>query len=504
MDPYPVVNASPITAVPAPSPALARSIPRRSLGHSVAWTAAGKWTAQALTSGITVVVARILTPSDYGLVGMAALFLGFVRFLSDFGIGGAVVARSDYDRDRLASLNTCAVLLGLAGCVVTIAAAIPLGHFFQQAKLPILIVVMSGSFAVASFRVIPTAVLQRDLRFKLLAGIELLQALSAASITLLLAIVGAGYWALVSGNLVGLLLATVLTIVASPQQFDRPVLSRIRPAVSMSRDLTISSVCWYVYSNADFVVVGKFLGQSALGLYNIGWTIALLIVERVTTIIGGVTPAYLSAAKDDVVELRRYLMKVSETIAMLTFPVSIGLAFVAEDFCTVVLGPRWAAAAVPLRLLALYAGVRSLTPIVPQILIVLGEHRFVARNAMVAAVVMPTGFWIGARWGLAGVAWAWVLAFPVITVPVFARAFRLLSLSPSAYAKAVKVPLLSSLAMAGALAVFRFAAAELYPAARFGLAVVIGAMVYGGSLYGVFGLRLTALVAMIRPSRATA
>lgn len=503
-DLHTIVDPTPTPAICSPATPATVTSPRRSLGHSIAWTAAGKWTAQALTSGITIIVARILTPGDYGLVGMAVLFLGFVRFLSDFGIGGAVVARSEYDNHRLASLNTCAVLFGVCGCLLTIVSAVPLGRFFDQSKLPLLLVVMSGSFAVSGFRVIPNAVLQRDLRFKLLAGIEITQSVFAAAITLLLALAGARYWALVLGNLFALMLASVLTIVVSPQHFEWPVLSRVRPAVSMSRDLTISSVGWYLYSNADFAVVGKVLGQSALGLYNIGWTMALLIVERVTTIIGGVTPAYLSAAKSDRTELRRYLMRISESIAMLTFPVSIGLAFVASDFCSVVLGSRWAQAAPPLRLLALYACVRSLTPIVPQILIVLEQHRFVARNAVLAAIVMPLAFWIGANHGLVGVAWAWVLAFPVMTIPLYVRVFRLLDLDMSAYVKGVKIPLASSLTMAAALSAFGLAAADMNPGIRLGLSVAIGIVAYSGSLYIFFGVRVAALIAQLRPRRSLA
>lgn len=475
---------------------------RRSLVHAVAWTAGAKWTGQLLTSGITLLVARILTPGDYGLMGMAVLFLGFVRFLSDFGIGGAIVARGEDDEGRLTSLNSWAVLLGLAGAVATLLAAVPLGQFFRQEKLPALMMVMSTTFVISGFRVIPAAVLQRDLRFKLLAGIDLVQALTAGLTTLGLALLGARYWALVLGNVLALALASGITVLYSPHRFTTPNLGKVRPAVTLSRDLTIANVCWYAYSNADFLIVGKVLGQTALGLYNIGWTLAMLIVERVTTIVGGVAPAYLSAARHDLAALRRYLLRISGSISLLTFPISLGLALVADDFCAVVLGPKWSNAIGSLRLLAMYAGLRSLTPIVPQILIVEGENRFVAGNAILAAVVMPAAFWIGARWGVEGVAMAWVLAFPIIAVPQFVRVFAVLQLTAREYVRGIRLPLVSSLIMAAAVAAFRLAAGELVPAMRLAIAVPLGACVYCASLYFVFGARPGTLVAMIRPRAA--
>ena len=475
-----------------------------SLVHSVAWTAASKWTGQLLTSGITLLVARILTPSDYGLVGMAMMFLGLVRFLSDFGLAGVVIVRSEYDRDRLGVLNSFAVVFGAFGCLVTVAAAVPTGRFFNQSSLPLLMVVMSSSFVISGFRVIPMAVLQRDLRFKLLAGLDLGQSVGAALFTLMLAIAGARYWALVIGNLGALVLASVVAMLLCPQRFSRPALRGLLPAMTLSRDLTIANLSWYAYSNADFLVVGKILGQAALGLYNIGWMLAMLIVERVTTIIGGVAPAYLAAAKNDLGELRRYLLRITGSISLITFPISLGLALVADDFCLVVLGPKWIGATAALRLLSLYAGVRSLTPIMPQILVVLGDHRFVARNGMLAAVLMPSAVWLGARWGIAGVALAWVVVFPAIAIPQFTRVCRALKLRPIEYARGIRVPLTSALIMASSVLVFRFLAIGMSPPLRFGISIVVGALAYAGSLYFVFGARVGALVSMLRPRASAA
>jgi teichuronic acid exporter len=492
-------DASPTEPTTAPAPAGSRD---RSFARSVAWTAGAKWGGQLLTSGITLLVARILVPADYGLVGMAALFLGLVRFLSEFGIGSSVVVMRESNRETLASLNTCAAILGSIGMLVTMAFAIPLGHFFAAPDLPAVIMVSSLGFPIAAIRTLPAAVLQRDFRFKLLAAIDLGQAVSAALITLGLALAGGKYWSIILGNAAAALLASLAVIAFSPQRFGRPQLSKLRPAISLSKNITTATLGWYIYSNADFLVVGKMLGQAALGLYNIGWTLAMLIVERVTTLVSGVAPAYLAAAKHDLTELRRYLFRISGTIALLTFPASLGLALVADDFCRVILGARWMGAIGALRILAIYAGVRSLGPLLAQMLTVSGEDRFVARNGAAAAIVMPVAFVVGARWGVEGVAVAWVIAYPLVTTPLFMKTMRHLEIRVGDYLAALKPAFVSTAVMVVAVLALRFGMVNARPVVRLPLAIVVGAAAYGAALFALFRSRVQTLIRVLRQSAA--
>ncbi len=481
------------------TPVAEPSVKNGAFVRNVAWTAGARWGGQALTSGITILVARILTPADYGLIGMGMVFMGLVRFLSEFGIGGSVVVMREFDRERLAALNTCAVLLGCAGLLISAIFAIPLGHFFNAPKLPGLVLASSVGFIVTGFRAVPAAALQRDFRFKLLAGLDLGQSVLAAVITLALAVAGRGFWAIVYGNLVAAFIGTVVTASLSPQRFVRPTLARIRPAVSLSRNITTATLAWYVYSNADFLVVGKMLGQTSLGFYNIGWTLAMLIVERVTTLVGGVAPAYLAEAKHDIAELRRYLFRISGSIALLTFPASLGLALVADDFCRVVLGPRWIGAITPLRLLAVYASIRSLGPILAQLLTVSGEDGFVAKNAIFAAVLMPIAFIVGSRSGVQGVAWAWVIAYPFVTIPLFVRVARKLQIRLWDYVDAIKPALVSAVLMATAVLVFRILTVNAHPVVRLTLSVLLGAAVYSAVLFIGFRAEIESMLRLIRP-----
>src|SRR4029077_9784437 len=136
---------------------------------------------------------------DYGIVGMATIYLGLITLLSEFGLGTAVVAVRELSVAQINQLNGLAVLLGLPSLVASCVVAIPLGRFFQAPQLPLVIAVMSTTFVITSFKTVPLALLQRDLRFKTLALIDLSQTLVLAICMIGFAVAGLGYWTLVSG-----------------------------------------------------------------------------------------------------------------------------------------------------------------------------------------------------------------------------------------------------------------------------------------------------------------
>ena len=174
----------------------------------VAWTAATKWVAQALSWASWLIVARLLTPEDYGLVGMATIYLGLITLVSEFGLGTAVLAIRELSDEQIRQLHGLAALLGVAGLLASCALAIPLGRFFRAPDLPLVVVMMSATFVIASLRTVPLALLQRELRFKALAWIDLGQTLVLTVSMVGFAAAGFRYWTLVCGAVLGALVST--------------------------------------------------------------------------------------------------------------------------------------------------------------------------------------------------------------------------------------------------------------------------------------------------------
>ena len=375
----------------------------KSMFLGVAWVGGAKWLTQLLAWASTLIVARLLTPADYGLVSMATIYLGMVMLVSEFGIGSAVIALRELSLEQLEQLNSLAVVLGLGGFALSLVAAKPLQYFFKAPQLPAVVIVLSLSFIITSFQVVPAAFLQRELRFKELSIISGIRAFANSVSLVAFAALGFRYWTLVLGALVSTTMNTGLTLWVHRYGFRRPMLKSLRDALTFTWHILTARMAWYFYSNSDFAVAGRTLGQVPLGGYTVAWNLAFTPIDTVSSFVGSVMPAVLSAMQGDHAALRRYILNLTEGLALVTFPLSLGLALVANDAVPLVLGQKWQAAVAPLRLLAIFASFRSITPVLPQVLNVIRETRFGMKLSVISVIAYPPHFiWAatGARWGL--------------------------------------------------------------------------------------------------------
>lgn len=476
----------------------------RSLAHGIAWTGGMKWLTQLVRWSSTLVVARLLTPSDYGLVGMAVLYLAFVQQLNEFGLSAAIVQRRGLEEDDLARLGGLSVLLGLFFFAVSAAASGLLAAFFGEPRLQPVLVVLSTTFVIRGVQVLPFALLTRELRFSRLAWIEAAEATSLALATLLLALLGYRYWSLVVSAVLSALVTALVSLRMRPHRLAIPrQLATLNRSLSFGGHVIMSRVAWYTYSNADFAIVGRVLGTAALGAYSFGWSLANIPVERVSVTAGRVTAAVFASVQDDMVAIRRYLLLLTEGIALLTFPATVGLALVADHFVAVVLGAKWAGAIVPLQILSLSAGLRSIDVLLPRILLATGRSKLTMWFSLIAAAVLPVLFYVGSRWGTTGVAVAWIVGFPLVVLPTnFRYTFRLLDLAPRLYLRALWPAVSSSLLMATAVVAARLALpADATLPLRLSVEVAAGVLAYGSLLWFAHGRRIRAFVEFLRATR---
>jgi O-antigen/teichoic acid export membrane protein len=490
-------KGEPLVAVPEPQPM------DRTLIRAMAWTGAAKWTTQLLTWASTIVVARILVPSDYGLYGMATVYLGLVALISEFGLGQAVITLREMSSEHIAQFNSLSVASGALLFGISCSVARPLGQFFHTAKLPLVVVVMSLSFLVSGAQVVPDALLQRDLRFKLLASFDASRALTQASTTVVLAWLGFSYWSLALGSLAGTIIYVLLSVGARHHSFAWPRIGEIKGALGFSADVLGSRVAWYTYSNSDFLVAGRMLGPAPLGAYTIAWTVASTPVEKITNMVTRVTPAFFSTVQQDKPELRRYLLGITEGLALLTFPASLGMALVADQFVLCVLGPKWVAAATPLRLLSFYAALRSLTTLFPSILTATRHSRFVMWNTVRAALAFPAGFYFSSRWGTTGIAATWIVLYPIITAPLVWRTFRAIELPAWDYLRSWAPAIRGCIVMALMVLGVRVVVPPFWPLwARLTISVLTGGLAYLTVLGISEQQRMRGFIALVRSARA--
>jgi PST family polysaccharide transporter len=451
----------------------------RALVRGIAWTGTVKWGSQVVAWLATLVVARTLTPADYGLYAMATMFLGLVGLLSEFGIGTSVVMLRDLADEQVAQINALAVMLGIAAFSLSCALAVPLGRFFAAPELPAVVIGLSTAFVITAFRVVPYSLLQKELRFKWIAFVDGTQTLVTSIGMVVFALYGFKYWTFVVGALLGAIVSTALVLISRRHQFAWPRPRSLTRAITFSRQYVVAGLAYYVSSSADLFVAGKMLGHVSLGVYSFASTLATMLPDKIAALMTSVTPSIFSSVQTESVALRRYLLSLTEGIALITFPAALGLAFVADDLVTVVLGEKWRSMVAPLQILAAYAAFRSIAPLPATVLTAIGEMRFVMWNQILAAVLLPAAFYLGSRWGAVGIATGWAVAHPALRLLIYRRAFRRIDLSAWQYLAVLSPALGGSLLMLLAIWTLSGALSAVLPSsARLGIQVLAGIVVY--------------------------
>lgn len=482
----------------------------RTLLSGMGWNASGRWVGQLISWSSTLVVLRFLTPADYGLVAMGGTLFSLITLLGDGGMRGAIVNRQERSPAILHQLTSVSVLLGIAGMLVAMALAVPLAAFFREPRLTAVVLVVSASYAVLGFRVVPLAVLQRDLAFRTLAKNDLLMVTVTALTSVLVAWQGGGYWALIMAHVVGTTVATIAAWRAAPQALVRPVWTEVGDAVRFGGHLIVSSVATWFRGSADTVIIGRWIGQGVLGAYRVAMDFAALPLEKVAGIILQVTSPVFAAVRDDKAALSRYLLLLTEGLAMLTWPLATGLIVVADLAVPVVLGEQWSAAVVPLMIFSAAAMIRTVSPLLNTVVLARGHSRLIARVSIISAVVAVAAMIPATRWGVAGVAAAWALSFPMATVPILVVVLKDLEISYSRYA-ATLVPTVLACALE-AVAVMALRQFDLFydwsPVIQLVTCIAVGGIAYGIATALISRKRVRQVASLIRqralPTVATA
>jgi PST family polysaccharide transporter len=432
---------------------------------------------------------------------MAGVYLSLAALISQAGIGDAVLALRDLTRRQIAELNTVALLIGTALVGVSYGVARPLATFFSSPQLRLVVIVAGSTYIINSLQVVPSALLQKELRFKLLSILESVRTLIQVLVTIGLALLGFGYWSLVYGTVAGSVATSLLMLFARPHPFAWPTFRALGRELRFSGHLMISGVGWYVYSNADFLVAGRMLGAAPLGDYTVALNISSAPIEKVGNLINRVTPAFFAAVQHDLAELRRYVLRLTEVLSYVTVPASIGIALLADLIVPVVLGPKWIGVIGPLRLLGISVAYRSLNTISGRVLTAIGDTSFGMWTTFAAAVVMPVSFFVGSRWGTNGIAAVWVIVYPVITIPVYRRVFRRIGMTAGEYISSVLPAINASLLMAAVVLFSRWASSALSSPLRLVLLVIVGVLTYGAALLLFYRQRVKRIVRLIRGIR---
>lgn len=461
----------------------------------------GRWGAQIISWIATPIVARLLSPSDYGVASMAVVYTGLVQLVNEFGLGVAIVQRRDLTDDQLAKLGGLSVLLGLFFLAVSVGLSAPIAQFFDNPDVGPVIAVLSATFVTSGVQTLPRALLTRDLKFRQLAMLDGIEALVHTGATLTMAALGLGYWALVLGTVASRTVGMTLVLFWRGHRLAWPFPFRtIAEPIVVGSHIVAANIAWYLYGNADLAIIGRRLGSGALGIYTMALTLASIPVERLSAHIAGATPAIFARVQQNRAAVRRYLLALTEGIALLTFPAAVGLALVAEEFVLVVLGERWRAAIMPLRVLALVGMYRSVFLLFGRVFTATGHSKRNMHATLVLLAVMPPLFLVATRWGIVGIAVVWLTAYPLLSSAFAVKyAFAMYDMTWKMYLRALWPAVSSTLVMtAVVLTIELLGSDEWPPSLALGAKCLAGVVAYVALVWVLHRGRLRSFLAIVR------
>lgn len=453
------------------------------------WLAMARLAGQAGTWVVTLVVIRLLTPDDYGLMAMATIVIGFFALLEEFGMGAAITQRSELPDGLVSKVFGVVILVNSTAAVLLLLLAHPMAAFFDEPRITPIIWVLTLRFPLLTMLTIPQAMLDRRMQFKRKAMVIFVAMITGSVISLILALSGAGVWSLVYSSIGATLVRTIGMNLAA-RHFEWPSFSfkGMREVVTFGGQVTVMRVLWYVYSKADVFVIGRLLGKEVLGLYAVAMQLASLPMKKLAANVNEVGFVGFSRLQDDKAEIARQFMRATELVAIFSFPVFFGISTIAPEIVTVILGPEWIGAIVPLQLLSLSCPLRMINQVLNSALLGIGKADVALVNTGLTTVILPASFLFGAQYGLVGVCWAWIIGFTLCFAAIAYRSLPLLHVSRAQYVKLI----LAFAASAGTMwiAVSLARQAVTYSGTPPGVYSLAALIAVGAGVFGLIALTL--------------
>jgi O-antigen/teichoic acid export membrane protein len=386
-----------------------------SILNGLVWKVTSQVVLQLSRVVVGIALARLLSPHDYGLAGMVLVFASLVLVFSDLAFGAALVQRKVLTEADRSTVFWTSVAAGLGFTLIGFALSWPIADFFGEPEVQPLFAALSLSFVVASIGTTQTALLTRAMSFRALEMRTMASGLVGAAVGLSLAFAGAGAWAIIAQQLTIVVVGTIIIFAATPW---RPHLvfsvASLRDLGGFSGNVLGQRLVFYVHRNADNLLIGRFLGASALGVYALAYNVMLQPMSRIAAPVQETLFPAFSRMQGNRQMMADAWVRATRLVGALTVPSLCGLVVVAPDFVTVVLGERWSEAVPVIQILSWVGLLQSLQALNGDMLQALDRTTLLFRYSLFFFAAHMTAFACGLPFGVVGVAVAYAISSTVV------------------------------------------------------------------------------------------
>ncbi|MEJ6008247.1 lipopolysaccharide biosynthesis protein [Paucibacter sp. AS339] len=426
---------------------------RKNVVRAVGASTLGTLLAKIISLASTLVLARLLMPEDYGLMAMASTVTGFIGFFNEIGLGAAIIQKQDLKKEEASSCFGIALIASSLLTLVIAGISWPAATFFNMPQLQNLLCVLGLGFVFGALNTVPLALLRKELRFQTVLWLGVCNSIVQSMVAIPLASLGYGYWSIVGGFFAAQFVTTVWYWSASKWRPAWPLNVRQGlPLLGYGASITSTRLLWHAYMNADKLIIGKILGEGAVGLYDVSRSLASLPTSQISGLVTNIATPVFAKLQNDVRQLSAAHLRMTRGVACITFPLLAGMAVLAGELIDVVLGSKWHDAVRPLQALCLSEMVVSISSLQSQVLIATDRVKQLVRYNILCAMVLPFSMGLGAYFsGLVGTAVAWSLTYPILAGWLFKQACHATKQPMSSLWSALNQVLAGTALMAGAV-----------------------------------------------------
>ena len=373
--------------------------------RGIFWNSLGQYSSQFIRIVLTVILARLVTPAQFGLVAMITVFSGFSIVLIDFGFRNAIIQNKDVKEIDLHSIFWTNILIGFVLSCILYLAAPAFATFYNEPQLIPLTRIIAFTYFFSSLQIVPSALLAKKLDFKKLALPNLLAVALGGCIAIVLAIAGLGAKAIAVQLLATSVLAAVFIHMVSDWQpkfaFRK---SAITKYLNLSSSLFANSSFSYAASNGDDLLVGKLFGQNQLGLYNKAYAIIDLPVSSISKILSSVFLPSFAKIQDDKVRIGTYYLQLTKLVTIFSFPLMLSILLFSKEFVLLIFGEDWLAAIPFVKIFCLSGMIASINSLLGSVIVSQGRTDLIWKEVFLKRPSVLIGVFIGSFFSVLAIA----------------------------------------------------------------------------------------------------
>lgn len=398
--------------------------------NGITWSVVSRLGRLALTFVIGVILARLLSPHEFGLIAMITVITSFAAIFAELGFSAALIQKQDIQQEHLSSIFWLNLGAGLLLTLIFMAGAPLLAEFYQEPMLTPLTIVISTNFLISSLNIVQNTLLTKALDFRTLSIVELGAVAVAGSISIAMAFAGFGAWSLAAQSV---LISTATAVLLWVLSDWRPSLlfrwTAVKDLLGFSMSLFGTKVLNYWVRNIDYLLIGRFLGTDPLGVYNKAYDVMLFPLASVSRVFSRVMFPSMSIIQENKRRVANLYLQMTRAIALITFPMMLGLFVTVEPFVMAVFGAKWTGMIPVLRVLSLVGMTQSIGTLNGNLYLSQGKADLQLKVGLVLRTVAILGIVIGLQWGIVGVAIGYAIASFINSYPSFYFAGRLVNLT---------------------------------------------------------------------------